>query len=219
MLPQSVRANLQHTSPCARPRARGAPARSRRRRRVGRAADRALRQAPLRRARFALAVGFPAKRTYLRRENGRTRRHPLHETVAHQVVRRAVLASGIGKRATCHTFRHSFATHLLRAAATSAPCQELLGHKRVTTTMNDTHVPNPRYRRSAESSRSSGVAVRRVDARGVAGASAGHVPASAGLPDAGAGGRRSRRTARRDGPLWARYGGGPRGVVQAETLR
>jgi integron integrase len=50
---------------------------------------------------------FPATRIYVDRVTGERRRHHLHETVVQQAVRRAVLASGIAKRATCHTFRHS----------------------------------------------------------------------------------------------------------------
>jgi len=85
---------------------------------------------------------FPATRHYIERETGQKRRHHLHGTVLQRSVRHAVLASGLAKRATCHTFRHSFATHLLEAGSDIRTVQELLGHKDVATTMIYTHVLN-----------------------------------------------------------------------------
>ena len=84
---------------------------------------------------------FPATRAYVDRETGQRRRHHLHETVVQQAVRRAVLASGITKRATCHTFQHSFATIYSRTAATSGRCGAV-GHKDVGDDDIYTHVLN-----------------------------------------------------------------------------
>jgi site-specific recombinase XerD len=67
-------------------------------------------------------------------------RHHLHETAVQRAVRAAALRAGLAKRVTCHTFRHSFATHLLEAGYAIRTVQELLGHTDVRTTMVYTHV-------------------------------------------------------------------------------
>ena len=82
---------------------------------------------------------FPATTRYAMAEGGE-RRHHLHESAVQRAVHDAAARSGVGKRVTCHTFRHSFATHLLERGQDIRTVQELLGHRDVATTMIYTHV-------------------------------------------------------------------------------
>ena len=84
---------------------------------------------------------FPASRTH-DGVGGTRHRHHLHATVLQRAVYEAVREAGIAKRVSCHTFRHSFATHLMQAGYDIRTVQELLGHTDVRTTMIYTHVLN-----------------------------------------------------------------------------
>jgi integron integrase len=85
---------------------------------------------------------FPSKSPSKDPRSGVTRRHHLHESAVQRAVRKAAKLAGINKPVSPHTFRHSFATHLLENGYDIHTVQELLGHKDVKTTMVYTHVLN-----------------------------------------------------------------------------
>ena len=97
---------------------------------------------PTRRLQWRWQWVFRQQRRWVNDQTGEQGRHHVDESILQKAVRSAAPKAGITKRGTSHTFRHSFATHLLESGYDIRTVQELLGHQDVKTTMIYTHVLN-----------------------------------------------------------------------------
>ena len=88
---------------------------------------------------------FPSKSLVVNSVNGMVLRHHVQPSTLQRIVKEAIRKSEISKPSSCHTLRHSFATHLLEAGYNIRTIQELMGHKNVNTTMIYTHVARKSY--------------------------------------------------------------------------